>query len=164
MNLQEMIKAMVQQEIENALKEALADAFGSTPQVAKAEVLNEVKHESPKTLTIQELLALEEEPKQKVGGITRAVALDFVVESFVPRGGRKSRHGLKYNKYVSKAVWAYNHLQIKAKYPAVKYSNGHYYADELSDLKAFASSYHIVEHLDDDQMQQVRDFWNSKKA
>ena len=133
------------------------------PEVANAVVVNEqVAPKVAHSMSKADLIAMEI-PKQ-TKSVSVSNDIDFIVQDFKPRNARKNRKGLAYNQYVGKKVWTYNHLQIKKNYPNIKYSNGCYYADELSDLQNFASSYHIVTELTDKQVAEVLAHWESKKT
>lgn len=159
--MKEMIKAMVEQMVAESIKEVMAEMMGTKPVIAKAEA-----HPISNTMSVEDLLSLEEEEDAKLIAKHNASLqpLEFIVEDFMPKGGRKYRKGLKYNKFINnKAVWTYNHIKIRENYPAIKFNNGYYYADSLADLKVFASSFHITETLTDDQMTEVKAYWESKK-
>jgi hypothetical protein len=156
--MKEMIKAMVQEMVMQSIKEVMGEMLGA-PSVTPAEVISDpVK----KSYTMEELLALEED-KEVVKHNASLQPLTFICEDFRPDRARNYRKGLKYNKYVSKAVWAYNHIQIREKYPNIKYSNGHYYADSISDLHSFWNMCSLVETLNDEQYAVVKKYWESKK-
>lgn len=161
-----MMEQMMPKMMETMMTSMMNAMMGamSAPQVAPAEVEAPAKQEA---MSLEDFLAMDtsnEVAESSSKKTSNSVAVDFECESFMPRNARKSRMGLKYNQYVSKSVWAYNHLQIKAKYPDVKYSNGHYYCEKTSDLQNFAGSYHIVTKLNDEQMAEVRAYWDSRKS
>lgn len=164
-NFTEMMEKMMEQYMEKMMEatmmKMMSSMMPSTPEVAKAEVAQKAP-----TMTVEELLSLEaEEDAKAIAKHNNSLKpLEFICEDFKPKNGRKYHKGLKYNKFVaSKAVWTYNHITIKEHYPAIKYSNGYYYADTLHDLQAFASSYHVVEKLNDEQLAKVHAYWDSKK-
>lgn len=140
-------------------------SVSNIPEVACAEAIDIPEEIKPvkKTYSIEELMSLEEDPAV-VKHNASLVPLGFICEDFKPKNGKKYRKGLKYNKYVAnKAVWTYNHLMIKKNYPGIKYSDGYYYADDFSLFKTFASSYHVVENLTEEQFAVVKAYWDSKK-
>lgn len=160
-NFEKMMETMMEQYMEKAMANMMEKMFSTmmgTPTEAPAEVATP----KPQTMSLEDFLALEVDDEKPVK-ISEKAPLNFIVEDFLPRGGRKYRKGLKYNGYLSKSVWTYNHLEIKKKYPNVKYSNGHYYAETTGDLQNFASSYHIVEKLNDEQYKVVKEYWDSRK-
>ena len=157
--MKDMIKAMVQEMVAQSIKEVMAEMMGTTtPVVAPAEVVKPQNN----TMSVADFLALAEE-EDDAPVIEDNGKVEFIVVDFKPRNGRKYRKGLKYNKFLGKAVWTYNHISIKKKYPAIKYSEGCYYSDDMVQFKAFASQYPIVEKLNDAQMAEVRAYWDSKK-
>lgn len=155
----EMMPKMMEKMMESMMTAMMNSMMGSTtPEVAPAKV--EVTKNN--AMSVEDFLALaEEEDDEPV--IVDNGKVEFEVVDFKPRNGRKYRKGLKYNKYLGKAVWTYNHLAIKEKYPAIKYSEGCYYSDDMVQFKAFASQYPIVEKLNDEQMAKVKAYWDSKK-
>lgn len=151
--MMEMMMTSMMQSMMNAMAPTVAPAV-ATDAPAKQE-----------KMTLEELLALDtsNEVAEKPSSSTKG-AVDFDVVDFVPRGARKSRTGLKYNQYISKYVWTYNHINIRKLFPNVKYSNGCYYCEKLSDLQQFAGSYHIVTTLSDEQKAEVQAYWESRKS
>jgi hypothetical protein len=161
-NFEKMMETMMEQYMEKMMGTMMEKMFSTmigTPEVANAEVEKPVK----KTYSVEELMNLEED-KAVARHNANLLPLEFICEDFRPKNGKKFRKGLKYNKYVgNKAVWTYNHLMIKRNYPAIKFSDGYYYADSLADLKAFASQFHITENITDEQYKIVKEYWDSKK-
>lgn len=153
----EMMPKMMEKMMETMMASMMNAMMGSTPEVANAEVVNPTKKPS---MSVEEFLALAEEDDPVIEDNGK---VQFEVVDFKPRNGRKYRKAVKYNKYLSKSAWTYNHLCIKERYPAIKYSDGHYYADSIGDFASFASQYHIVERLNDEQMAKVHAYWDSKK-
>lgn len=154
----QMMEQMMPKMMEAMMTSMMNAMVGTTPEVATAKV------EAPKNnaMSVDDFLALAEE-EDDAPVIEDNGSVEFVVVDFKPRNGRKYRKGLKYNKFLGKAVWTYNHISIKKKYPAIKYSEGCYYSDDMVQFKAFASQYPIVERLNDEQMAEVRAYWDSKK-
>lgn len=166
-NMNEMMNKMMEQMMPKMMEMMMASMMNAmmgamTPQVAPAEAVDVPAKQE--TMTIEELLALDTSNEVAAKPVTSKGKVDFEVVDFVPRGGRKSRKGLKYNQYVSKSVWTYNHLNIKKLFPNVKYSNGCYYCETLGELQNFASSYGIIATLNDGQMAEVKAYWESRKS
>lgn len=159
-NLEKMMEQFMEKAMEQMMVKTMEKMFSSMmePQVAAAEVTEAPKS---KALSLDEFMALEEDTPATIS--TEKEPLDFIVEKFRPKNAKNLRYGLKYNQFVSKAVWTYNHLNIKKNYPEVKYSNGYYYADDIGYLKAFASSYQVITNLTDEQYKEVKAYWDSKK-
>lgn len=160
-NFEKMMETMMEQYMEKAMEKMMAKMFSGMmgePEVAKAEVVK-----VNNSMSLEDFLALEptEEPVKVVKSTKEP--LDFIVKDFLPKGGKKYRKGIAYNQYTTKTVWTYNHIMIRNNYPNIKYSNGCYYADTTADLQAFASSYHIVDKLNDEQVALVKKYWESKK-
>ena len=155
--MNKMMAEMMPKMMETMMASMMNAMMGSTPEVTPAEVVKPQNN----AMSVEDFLALAEEEDEPV--IVDNGKVEFEVVDFKPRNGRKYRKGLKYNKYLGKAAWTYNHLCIKERYPAIKYSEGCYYSDDMTQFKAFASQYPIVERLDDAQMAKVRAYWDSKK-
>lgn len=153
----QMMEQMMPKMMESMMTAMMNSMMGSTPEVTPAEVVKPQNN----AMSVEDFLALAEEEDDPV--IEDNGKVEFVVVDFKPRNGRKYRKGLKYNKFLGKAVWTYNHISIKKKYPAIKYSEGCYYSDDMVQFKAFASQYPIVEKLNDAQMAEVKAYWDSKK-
>lgn len=157
--MKEMIKSMVQEMVMQSIKEVMSDMFSTpeSPKVAQAEALVDAVE------TLEDLLALD--TSHEVRDLAREKKpLQLVPSTVLPPRCSVPKRSVKYNQYcTSKAVWQYNHLQIKKKYPTVKYYRGHYYCDALGDLQVFAGSYQVIEHLTDEQMAEVKAYWDSKK-
>ena len=154
-----MVREMMTEMMKDVMKEMMTEMMG-TPQVAPAEAT------TPAPMSKTEFLSLEAEEYEvaKKRHNDNLAPLDFIVVDFKPRNAKKSRKALKYNKYIAnKAVWTYNHIMIRQNYPNIKFSDGHYYADSLADLQSLASSYHIVEHLTEEQFAVVKAYWDGKK-
>ena len=166
-NFEKMMEQMMEKYMEQMMAKTMEKMFSSmmAPTVAAAEAVDvPAKQEK---MTLEELLALDtsNEVAEKPSIIKGKV--DFEVVDFKPRNARKYHKGLKYNQYVSRYVWTYNHLNIKKKYPNVKYSNGCYYCETLGELQQFANpntGYHIVTNLTDEQMAEVKAYWESRKS
>lgn len=156
--MKEMIKAMVQEMVMQSIKEVMGEMLGA-PSVAPAEVEKPIKQ----SYTMEELLTLEED-KEVIKHNASLQPLTFICEDFKPEKAKNYRKGLKYNKYISnRAVWTYNHLMIREKYPNIKYSNQHYYADSLAELHSFWNMCSLVENLTEEQFAVVKKYWDSKK-
>ncbi len=161
-NFEKMMETMMEKYMEKVMENMMTNMFSNmlnTPEVAKAEVEEKKKN----TMSIEELLAMDTTFEEEVNKPTTTAKLDFVVEDFKPKNSHKSRKGIRYNQFTTKSVWTYNHLMIRKNYPNVKYSNGHYYCDTLSELQQFASSYHIVSTLNNEQLATVKAYWDSRK-
>ena len=100
----EKLEGMMEQYMEAMMVKMFSSMFNE-PQVAKAEITTE----APKTLSREEFLALCEEPIAEVS----SEPIELRVNN--------TKTGLVFNRPVSKDIWTINYLNLKHKYPNVKY-------------------------------------------
>jgi hypothetical protein len=156
-NMNEMMNKMMEGMMEKMMETMMTSMMNTmmnsmTPQVAPAEV--EAPKKAPQTLSRADFLALEEE----VVPVEPKEPIDFRV--------LKDTRTLVFNQSVSKDIWTINYLELKDKYPNMKYDKNtrgfRWNKADLLEFRTACQSYEVITSLTDDHKTRIDNYRKEK--